>query len=178
MDVMVDLETLSTRPHALILVIGAIKFNRNGKISNLKEMNTFYRRITISSCIEKGMHTDEGTRQWWNKQDPKIKEEAFGEPRTDLFTALRKFIEWFGESKWIWSHGATFDCVILKEAFLRCGLETPWKFWNERDTRTLFDVAGVQNSDLPQAQKHHALYDCHRQICGVKMSMKKIEFFK
>ena len=56
MDVMVDLETLSTRPHALILVIGAVKFNRKRKMPDLKKMDTFYRRITISSCIEKGMH--------------------------------------------------------------------------------------------------------------------------
>ena len=29
-DVMLDLESLSVRPHAVILVIGAIKFERNG----------------------------------------------------------------------------------------------------------------------------------------------------
>ena len=32
-DVMLDLESLSVRPHAVILVIGAIKFNRSGSWS-------------------------------------------------------------------------------------------------------------------------------------------------
>ena len=52
-NVMLDLETLSVRPHAVILVIGAIKFNRNEIWSKnsktLKNFDTFYKRIKISS---------------------------------------------------------------------------------------------------------------------------------
>ena len=178
MDCMTDIETLSTRPNAVILVIAAVKFNRTGTISELKEMDTFYKRVKIDSCTVRGMHTDEATRGWWNKQDPEIRAEAFGDsqesPREDISVVLRQFIEWFGESDVFWSHCATFDIVIMNEAFRLCGLEAPWKFWNCRDTRTLYDVAGLRNNDLPQVAKHHALHDCHRQIWGVKMSMKRL----
>jgi hypothetical protein len=174
MDVMIDLETLSTRPNAVILVIAGVKFNRSGNLTELKEMDTFYRRITIDSCLTWGMHTDSDTRKWWDKQDPEIRAEAFGEPREDLFVALREFIAWYGNSRWIWSHGATFDIVIMNEAFRACGMQEPWKFWDCRDTRTLYDIAGIRNNELPQLAKHHALHDCHRQIWGVKMAMKRL----
>ena len=178
MDVMIDLETLSTRPNAVILVIAGVKFNRAGKITELKGMDTFYKRVEINSCTSRGMHTDEGTIKWWNKQSTEIREEAFGNPREELSTVLRQFIEWFGKSEVVWSHGATFDIVIMNEAFRRCNLEAPWKFWNCRDTRTLYDIACIRNNDLPQLAKHHALHDCHRQIWGVKISMKRLELAK
>lgn len=171
---MIDLETLSTRPNAVILIIAAVKFNPFGKHSELKGMDTFYRKIDITSCVRSGMHTDEDTRRWWSLQNPEIRREAFEGERIDLYQALREFIEWFGHCKYVWSHGATFDIVILNEAFRLCSLEAPWKFWNHRDTRTLYAVAGMYSRDLPQEDKHHALYDCHRQIWGVKEAMKRL----
>ena len=175
---MIDLETLSTRPNAVILVIAGVKFNRTSKITELKKMDTFYKRVEIDSCLIRGMHSDAGTRRWWDKQPAEIREEAFGNPREELSIVLRQFIEWLGESEIIWSHGATFDIVIMNEAFRRCNIEVPWKFWNCRDTRTLYDIAGVRNSELPKLARHHALHDCHRQIWGVKMSMKRLGLTK
>ena len=55
-----------------------------------------------------------------------------------------------------------------------CKIETPWKFWNTRDTRTLFDLAEVYNTDLPQGSKHHALHDCHRQLAGLFLAFKRL----
>ncbi|MCH7976357.1 MAG: 3'-5' exoribonuclease [Bacteroidetes bacterium] len=45
---MIDLETLSIRPNAVILTIGAVKFERNTNPVNPKFLDTFYRRIDIS----------------------------------------------------------------------------------------------------------------------------------
>ena len=175
-EVMIDLETLSTRPHAVILVIGAVKFNRNSPHQELKEMDTFYQKIEIETCKELGMHINKETQSWWDTQDEKIREEAFtSKPRYPLKTVLQNFIKWYGNAKYPWSHGATFDIVILNEAFERCGLSPPWKFWEHRDTRTLFDLARVWNKDLPQNLKHHALHDCYRQICGVKLAIKRLK---
>ncbi len=46
-DVMIDIETLSTQSNALILTIGAVKFNRDKNISSLENCDTFYKRINI-----------------------------------------------------------------------------------------------------------------------------------
>jgi DNA polymerase III alpha subunit (gram-positive type) len=172
MEVMLDLETLSTRGHACIAVIAAVKFSRTGKID---KVDNFYAKIQQTSCENLGLHVDPKTIQWWKEQDEKIQKEIFDKPREDLKNVLYRFKEWFGNSKIIWSHGATFDIPILAEAYSRCDLEPPWKFWNSRDTRTLFDITGIKSDDLPKENIHHALFDCYRQIWGVQEAFKRIK---
>lgn len=171
---MLDLETLSTRSHAVILVIAATKFNRYADSSKLEQMDTFYSRIEINSCREIGLHTDQKTLDWWRTQKKEIYEEAFGGDRIPIKQALRDFSSWFQGSEQIWSQGATFDIPILDEAFKRCDMSAPWKFYNARDTRTIYDLAGLSSWDLPKGKAHHALYDCWRQVWGVKESMKRL----
>jgi DNA polymerase III alpha subunit (gram-positive type) len=177
MEVMLDIETLSTRCHATIIAIGAIKFNRYDAIDhyeNIDKKDVFYAKIDIDSCKNVDMHIDEKTVDWWNKQDEKIVSEIFSEPREELKKVLLQFRKWFGNSQQIWSHGATFDMPILSEAYARNGLECPWKFWNARDTRTLFDISGVDIRVFPQERLHDPVYDCWRQVCAVKKSFQKL----
>lgn len=174
---MLDLETLSTRGHASILVIAAIKFDRNGNLPQVNKNNKdqFYAKISTDSCRKIDMHIDPKTVRWWEGQDAKIKDEVFGEPREDLKTVLLLFSKWYGKSKTIWSHGATFDIPILAEAYNRCGLDPPWKFWVARDTRTLFDICKIKQEDLPTENLHNPLYDCWRQIWGVQEAIKRLD---
>jgi hypothetical protein len=174
-EVMMDLETLSIRPHAVILVICAIKFNRcetwPEKITDdeLKKHDSFYIRIKIDTCVNVGLHIDPQTQKWWSQQEKDVKYEALENPdRVTLTQALRKFKEWFGTNHRtkIWGNGSSFDCGILGEAYKRCGMEIPWKFWLERDLRTIMDLGDVRACDLPQYQKHNAIFDCYRQIIG------------
>ena len=50
-------------------------------------------------------------------------------------------------------------------------MNPPWIFWNVRDTRTLYDIGKVSMKSLPTNNAHHAIYDCHRQIIGVKRAL-------
>jgi len=171
---MLDLETLSARSHAAILVIAAVKFDRHAKPTELEKMDKFYRKITINSCRECGMHTDQRTVEWWKKQSKEIREEAFEGERITLKQALDEFSKWFQGCDKIWSQGASFDVPILTEAYERCNKEIPWKFWNIRDTRTIYDLANLHPWNLPKDKEHHALYDCWRQVWGVKESIKRL----
>ena len=175
-DVMIDLETLSVRPDASILVIGAIKFPRRGYLRSINDLDTFYRRITQKSCIEVGLRTDETTLDWWKTQNNDIRYEALENPdRVELKQALLEFSDWIATDTYcIWGNGDDFDCTILSEAYHRCGLQVPWKFWNTRDCRTIFDIANIGIQDLLQDNKHHALFDCYRQIVGVRLALKKL----
>lgn len=185
---MLDLECLSTRPHAAIVIIGAIKFNRGEKWSEninkeeLQKHDCFYRRIKIKSCIDKGLHIDPQTEQWWNNQDEKIRYEALENPtnRVGLKTALEDFKKWFNNNNTnfqnikIWGNGSSFDCTILGEAYKRCNMEIPWKFWNIRDLRTIYDLGSIRSYELPQEGLHNALYDCLRQIIGFQRAEEKL----
>lgn len=180
---MVDLETLSTRPHAIILVIGAIKFNRGETWKDIidekeiKKLDHFYCRIKIESCENIGLHRDSQAEKWWNEQDKYVKYEALDNPRRiTIHEALKSFKKWFGNGQYtkIWGNGSGFDCSILGEAYKRCGMEIPWKFWMERDLRTIMDLGDVKTWDLPQYKNHNALFDCYRQIIGFQRAEKNI----
>lgn len=175
---MLDLETLSTRMNAVVLVIAGIKFDRSIPIKtpDYKDSNVFYRRIDLASYKNLDCHIDPETEAWWKKQSKEVQEEVFGKgkERISLRQALLEFKNWFGNSKQIWSNGNTFDIPILSEWFSKLNIPIPWKFYNSRDTRTIYELAGIKSFDLPQDNLHNALYDCWRQIVGVNKSYLKL----
>ena len=174
-NVMLDIETLSTAPNALILTIGAIKFDRFVDINkDIKKTDFFYRRIVIDT-ENSNFQIDEKTKIWWNKQEQKVKYEALVNPdRTPLDEALLQFNVWFGKSKYVWSNGSVFDIVIMENAYKAFSIDVPWKFWNIRDVRTIMDVAQVYKSDFSNKSPHNALEDCHWQIKAVNLSFQKL----
>ena len=175
MEVMLDIETLSTSPDAVILTLGAIKWNRRGELKPMSSMSKFYRRITLDSCLELGRKVDKDTKKWWDEQDADVRYEAFEHPdRIPLKQALEEFFRWYGSSRNVWSNGDDFDCVIVGESARACGLDVPWKFWQTRDVRTLYDLGNIRKSDLPNDLVHNALYDCYSQIVGVKKALENL----
>lgn len=186
-DVMVDLETLSTKNNAAIAVIAAIKFNLDAplfKLTEVPEAEKFYRRIDIESCKNIELDVDEKTIAWWKTQPEEPQKEIFENlNRVQLIDALKDFSLWFGKfDRRIWSQGANFDIPILSEAYQRFKIQTPWKFWNARDTRTLYQIADFSYNDDKKEMLHHALHDCQRQINAVKHCYQPIKkartFFK
>lgn len=154
LDVVVDLETLDTRPSAMILSIGAIRCNlRTGEMGD-----TFYENIDNHIEIQSSRTTDANTINWWRKQDQEVKE-ALSVDRKRLDVVLQSFRVWLGKGVKIWGNGASFDLGILRHAYDN---NTPWAFYNERDARTLEALAkGIVNRDsIPRyGQHHHALDD-------------------
>lgn len=157
-DVMIDTETLGTRPGAAILSIGAVMFAPDG----LGE--SFYAPIDLSSCAAAGLAIDPATVLWWMQQSDEARAAAFPVDAAPLQQVLLAFQAWFvaQEARYPWCHGATFDVPLLDAAYKACGLTSPWEFWNVRDTRTLYDVAGVK-VDRKTGTHHHALDDAINQ---------------
>ena len=166
---MVDLETLATSPNAQILTIGAVTFNPNG----YEVYDEFYLRVDVDSCSALDTYVDDSTIKWWADQDKAAQDEAFDpNNRVDIKVAMEKFYKFCTSSSRFWSHGATFDIVILEHYFRQLGKPYPWNLWDVRDTRTLFDLG--MDPEMPQAYKHHALEDARRQAIGVQTMFKKL----
>ena len=164
-DVMIDMETLSTENNSHILTLGAIRFVRSQKTQKLTEMDTFYRRISFKSNEDLEMHKSSDTILWWMKQNENVRKEAFGEEgREPLKKVLEDFKKWFSGASYIWGHGSVFAVTILTAAFKRCKVTVPYKFWNIRDTRTIYDIHGIKLSKFKTENTHHALHDCYNQI--------------
>lgn len=153
--VMLDLETVSTSAGCGILSIGACTFDCKHK---------FYERIDpASSRIY--LKEDMETLRWWNKQDPQLKQEAFGGSK-ELLTVLIAFGNWFRSLNGgcykdieIWGNGADFDLPILSAAYLRMDLKQPWGAYNGRCYRTLKNLLPHVKAPARASAKHHALDD-------------------
>ena len=167
---MIDIETLSTKPNAAILTIGAIKFSRKGDIKKLKDCDTFYRRVDWKNLQKKDYNFDEDTLDWWYSQKKHVRDEALDNgPRYPIEKVLDEFSAWYKGSKIVWANSPSFDCVILENAYQKCKRKPPWKFWSTRDLRTLYDLGGgVRKSDIQNPEAHNALNDAYTQVVGAK----------
>ena len=153
--VMVDLETLGTSSNAVIIALGAAMFNKNGVSA------TFYRHIDAQSCVDAGLKIDVATVVWWMKQSDEARA-AFVDKGVPIAAALQDFSDWFQKDACLWGNGATFDNVLLSNAYKACGMKTPWPYWGDRCYRTvkaLFDV----EADAFAGAKHNALDDAVHQ---------------
>jgi exodeoxyribonuclease VIII len=167
---MVDMETMAVSPKTVILTLGAVKFDPFSKGIN----DQLYLKINIDDQDELGREIDPNTLDWWSKQDPTIIEEAFSEnDRTPFAEAINSFHKFAWGCKYFWSHGATFDLVILENVYAQLKKPLPWNFWQLRDTRTLFDLG--HDPEMPQGNKHDALQDAIRQAIGVQNVYAKLK---
>ena len=169
---MVDLETLATSPDAVILTIGAVTFD---PASN-KIFDKLYYRVDVESCDRLGMTVNDDTVEWWSKQAADVQTEAFAEDnRVPIEEVIEKFHKFAWNCDAFWSHGATFDLVILDCYYRKLNKVPPWNFWQIRDTRTLFDLG--YDPEMPKEGLHNALEDASRQAVGVQTIYRKLNRF-
>lgn len=160
-NIMVDLETLGTKPTSIILSIGACR------ITEGEPADHFYRVINVASCRDAGLTSDDSTVKWWNSQDENARR-VFTDPSVPLFQALADFSTYMrkygSRSVRLWGNGSDFDNVILNNAFQAVGASTPWMFYNNRCFRTVRKLFG-QNIVEPERQGtyHNALDDALHQ---------------
>jgi len=171
MDIMLDLESLGTRPDCAILTLGAVKFNPY-VLDDFGE--SLYLRIDVDEQLALGREVQEDTLQWWMKQAEDVREEALGEgdrvSLESMYKQLNRFV--VGVTN-IWCQGPAFDIVILENIYRQCGWPTPWQFWQIRDSRTLFGVHGDPR-EKGKVGLHNALEDCVSQAQGVQQIYHKL----
>lgn len=152
-NVMIDIETLGTSTDAVILSIGATKFNADEII------DTFAVAIDPSSCQQYGMKIDAGTVMWWMHPDrAAARQELLADEKVDIFSALDGFAQWFGDKSLpTWGNGASFDNVLVRAAFAKVNLPCPWAFWDDRCYRTMKNM--YPESVMIREGTHHAALD-------------------
>jgi len=159
--VMVDLETLGREPGSIIASIGAVKFDTEGETLGLE----FYANIDVQSCVDIGLTIGGETFRWWMDQPEEARRALFSPTPMPLRDVLSAFAEFYKGSEFIWSHGSTFDTVILDAAYRALKMGRPWLSKNTRDTRTLFDLVSQSVLDTVPSPgpSHHGLFDAIRQ---------------
>jgi hypothetical protein len=154
---MVDIESLGTRPGAIILSAAFVRF-----------IDEAHMTINLSVPDQEmlGMEKDESTLAWWRDleaKSPGAWARSTSDPRP-LAIALPYIEQWLswacqGDDMQIWCHGAPFDYPLLQELYRRANMRCPWGFWAVRDTRTLYDLALINPKDYAVPPPHVALND-------------------
>jgi hypothetical protein len=168
---MIDLETMSTKPNAAILSIGAVIMD----LESLTLHETFYVNVELSSCVEAGLDCSEATRDWWALPENREARDQLSKSAVPLRTALESLANWLVARKsnehyeWDvksirpWSNGASFDIVILESAYASQGWQAPWKFYNHMCYRTMKNLYPEVAKPLHHGTKHNALDDAITQ---------------
>ncbi len=155
--IMTDIETLGTRPGAIVLSAAFVRFTDEAHMTI---------NLSVPDQEMLGLEKDESTLAWWRDleaKSPGAWARATSDPRP-LAIALPYIAQWLdwaraGDDMQIWCHGAPFDCPLLQELYRRAAMPCPWQFWAVRDTRTLYDLALINPKDYAVPPPHVALND-------------------
>ena len=164
-DVMVDLETMSSRPNAAIAAIGAVAFD----MKNLTLGETFYTTIDLESCEKLGLHFSASTVSWWMRQGDQARRDVLAGQQSNLSMAVADFSSWLCQycvpkkNLKIWGNGANFDPVIMESAYYAADEPVPWEFWGVRCFRTLKGLYPNITMDERKGTHHNALDDAVHQ---------------
>ncbi|ELS5626060.1 3'-5' exoribonuclease, partial [Escherichia coli] len=162
---MIDLETMGKNPDAPIISIGAIFFDpQTGDMGP-----EFSKTIDLETA---GGVIDRDTIKWWLKQSREAQSAIMTDeiPLDDALLQLREFIdensgEFFVQ---VWGNGANFDNTILRRSYERQGIPCPWRYYNDRDIRTIVELGKAIDFDARTAipfegERHNALDDARYQ---------------
>ena len=173
---MIDLETMGKNPDAPIISIGAIFFDpQTGDMGP-----EFIKTIDLETA---GGVIDRDTIKWWFKQSREAQSAIMTDeiPLDDALLQLREFIdensgEFFVQ---VWGNGANFDNTILRRSYERQGIPCPWRYYNDRDVRTIVELGKAIDFDARTAiqfegERHNALDDARYQAKYVSVIWQKL----
>ena len=179
-NLMLDIETLGVSMDAPLISIGAVFFEPlTGKCGD-----EFYRVITLSSALENSF-VDPKTLQWWMIQSDSARA-VFNDPSAvDLHEALQEFSLFVrsrsNDDVQVWGNGASFDNAILAAVYRKHAQNIPWRFRNDRDVRTIVELAkSLKNIDVRAnfsinvTDAHHALRDSKFQVAYVSAAFRAL----
>lgn len=169
---MVDIEAFGKKADSPIVSIGAVFFDP----STGNTGSEFYKVISLESAMASGGVPDASTIIFWLKASPEARSELVMDDAIPLDDALLQLNEFIAEnaangpdSVQVWGNGATYDNVLLEASYDRTGITCPWKFWNNRDVRTVVELGKAVGCEpryeIPfDGETHKAISDALHQV--------------
>lgn len=169
---MVDIETFGKKADAPVVSIGAVFCDPSTGDTG----SEFYKVISLESAMASGGVPDASTIIFWLKASPEARSELVMDdaiPLEDALLQLNEFIKenaaYGPDSVQVWGNGATYDNVLLEASYDRTGISCPWKFWNNRDVRTIVELGKAigckPRYEIPfEGEPHKAISDALHQV--------------
>lgn len=180
-DVVVDLETLGRAPGCQVLEIGAAVLQPDGQVGHFQAHPSLFDQKRV------GLDVDPATLLWW--LGPELdharaevlanhREEGLqARPLINVLTAFAEWLDGLGSDREVrlWGNGASFDLGILGALYDAIDLPRPWKFWAERDLRTLFELRGKTVLDRVNGTTHIGRFDAAHELAQLHLSLQNRE---
>lgn len=183
LNIMVDLETASTKENAAILSWAMVPFFTDGK--EFIEMEDFYRVVNLTSCFMAGMDFDKGTQDWWLNQDPMARGTLLNSEDFNIHGVTSEAYTWLSNLSekydlYLWATGLDFDIPKIEWCFHKfVGRGLPYKYSHKMDVRTVLKFVGLERSLFEmQGVKHNALDDCKHAIRMVKEAYSRLQTYQ
>jgi len=174
-NVMTDIETLGVDSNSTIIQIAAIAFD----IETGEHISKF-NQIANIAINERPLQIEGSTLQWWVKTDKELFAKLLTSGECSSEQMLRNFQNWLWnlsedpKKLYLWGNGILFDNKIIQHQMTELNLAYPIPYYNDRDVRTILDLAaskaGVSEFDLKvrfrddSLVKHDAFDDTVQQI--------------
>jgi len=191
LDVMLDIESLSTAHNGATIQIAAIPFKIEGSDDEVV-MTQFNRLISPKSCIEAGLDVNADTMKWWFSQDMYVQDRVLakaisqGMALNSVLSSLSNFfksLEEQAEKVFIWGYPATSDMTWLQNAYIAAKLPYPVAYNRTRCLGSIADLyweaTGKKLSEQATTKiNHDALVDCQSQIEMVCLAYKELGYVR
>ncbi|MFD1453258.1 3'-5' exonuclease [Oceanobacillus sojae] len=179
-DVMVDIETLGTDVDSTIFQISAVSFDiKSGHIYDT------FNEITDISKNETDLKVTGDTLQWWLKTNASLLTELLTGGVESSEEVLRRFHRWLtgltenAKDMYLWGNGILFDNAMIKHQFESIGLSYPIFFRNDRDVRTILELASTKLGKHPNDVRKE-VYDgelvAHDAFNDVRNQVKLVSY--
>lgn len=174
-DVMIDIETLGTRPGSVIISLGAVFFSPTDLGAK------FY--MVINQISARSVHSltiDKRTVEWWDRQSPEARQvlddsQDFAKSKTlgEVLNGFNGFLK--DPSVRVWGNGASFDNVLLRCAYEAANIKPLWSFRADMCYRTLKNLFPDVPSPDRLGTHHHALDDAIHQAVHAGVILRKLK---
>lgn len=178
--IIVDVETTALDKNCIVLSIGAINFNPDGPLSQLKDAPKFHIHINPLQQLKQGRSYDLGTIKWIHSNEPEVVDNAFKSAYSphELEGAFKAFVEWLtsqsGFDGNVHVRGVDFEGSIIPNIAKHIGIRNPISFSGYNDVRTLIrdylnttssyvtedDFCEEAKAIVAPLHKHIAIDDC------------------
>ena len=146
-NIMVDLETLSTEENPTVFQIAACSFD-----IETGEILSFFEKTADISCSSQ-LNVSGSTLKWWLNTNKELLADLVNKgngSEEDMFKAFHSWLYTLVpqvptdngfKNIYLWGNGILFDNRIIQQKFKSFGLCHPILYRNDRDVRTIVDLA-------------------------------------
>jgi len=166
-NVMIDIETLGTKPGSAVLEIAAATFEQEGG----GPLEWFAVEIDLLSCLACGLTVDTGTAAWHLAQG--YTGNLRGQPLAEAVMRLHVWMRDKAAIATVWAWGMDFERSMIEAACAAVQSALPWHYYQGADARTIWNVAFPGGKAAKR--KHRAADDVAAQITDLQVAIKELK---